>query len=209
MKKAVVSTLFLALLCFGFAGVAKADSCPGGSTNCLAAGGVTYTFTNTTDASDPAGTFDISMTISGNTTSGPGTLSAFAVQFGVGGPNASNVTLESVPAGTGTWTFSGNAPTGPTGCGASKVNNPFWCFTGGSISFPAAGTFTFVFDVTIPGTNPPAPDFADIHNLQGTGLSISDNTGIGGGKTPSVPEPASIILLGFGLAGAPFLRRRK
>jgi len=176
MKKIVMLAAMFAVA-FCFAGVAKADTC--GSTNCVSAGGVTWTFTSV--GSDGSGGFLVDLSI-GTTGSRSGTLSEFGVQF----TGASNVSISNTNTG---WTS-----IVPGNCASSMAN--FWCVSGSPISVPD-GTETFTFDVT--GFNS-APTVSDVRAFQGQGnLAISTGVDIGPGASTSVPEPSSGML---GLLGA-------
>jgi hypothetical protein len=194
MKTTLIFASLLALACFGFAGTANADS--------TTAGGVVYTFT--AGEADPGGVFDVIMTVDTTGATASGTLSSFAVQF----TGATNVSFESVSANAGSWSAIIQGNNGGNTC-TLNVNTNFWCSTG-NIAITSGGpgdVYTFEFDVTMPNGTP-LPTGTHIQALQGEGaLAISNDVGIG--PPPSVPEPASLTLLGLGLAGIPFLRRKR
>jgi hypothetical protein len=203
MKRSVFIGLTLVAVALVSGNVLSADTITDTTLN------VVYTATVGTDASDPAGTQDVTLKIDATGFSaGSGFLTAVAMQF----TGASAVTLESATGGTSAWSAVMAGGLNASGCDG-KGN--FVCIQNltANLPVPAGGVYTFVFDVT--GLTSDSSDvkaaYNTLANNSGKNLGLT-SMGIDLSPPPpptTTPEPASLTLLGLGLAGASFLRRRK
>jgi hypothetical protein len=198
MKKVLIFTALLAVACIGFAGVAKADAVgqlvltgcgPSGGSGCPDA---TYSF----DIGDTSATLTILIT---------GTV------------NADNNLITGVNLGTASLTITGLNVTGPNAgwqAAIGSVNSNSNCLNGNGAFMCAFGsvgittgnayTWTWTYDAIDSSSIDPASVHVGANYDPHPGFIVSE-TGAG----TNVPEPASLALLGFGLLGMPFLRRRK
>jgi hypothetical protein len=213
MKNLLRSGMFVLVICFAVAGLAKADSFDLGAT----AGTPVTGWDATAILNASGGNFTLTFALD-NTSGGTVTINSFALQLFNAGPSenfsVTGATLNQ-SALSSPWEFfddtKGNNGSTPA---CSGNNNKGWLCADTALSGTITpmsiltGTSdTFVFKGTYSGTTPVgAIDLVSSGTVgNGSKWAIS-GTGTGG---ISVPEPATLTLLGFGLLGVPFLRRKK
>ncbi len=196
MKRFLVFAALLVAVSISFAGVAKADStgtltltdCGGGQTGCP---GAVYTF----DIGATSATLSIQITGAVN---GDNDIIS-GVNLGTDGVTITNLNVTGPNAG---WTAAIGSVNSSSNC--QKGNGSFMCAFG-SVTITSGNTYTWTW--TYDGID--ASALGDVH----IGTNYDPHAGfivsqvVGG--TTSTPEPASMLLLGLGLAGVPFLRRKR
>jgi hypothetical protein len=208
MKRVLLFTALLAIACIGFGGVAKADSVS-------ASDGFGGSFTATT-ACNGSLLCTVTLTINSTGSSLPD-IDAVAVKVGttdVGGTfsfsGQSNGDLAS------DWTVKNGSLNSGTTC-STGGNGQICAFDPDFTGVNTGGTLTFTFTGVQVDTdsiqhvgyqyNNGNATSTPNGNIVSCGFSNDVSTDCGG--TTKTPEPASMLMLGLGLIGVPFLRRRK
>ncbi len=210
MRKTFILAALLAFACVGFSGVAKADSVPATSD------GFGGSFTASTSCN---GSLVCTITLTIDTTgSSLSDINAVAVKVGttgVGGTfsfsGQSNGDLAS------DWTLTNGSLNSKTTCSTGGGNGQLCAFdpdftgvnTGGTLVFTWTGVQVDADSIQHVGYQYNTGDATSSPNGNIVSCSISNGVATDCGGSTKTPEPASMLLLGIGLVGVPFLRRKK
>lgn len=209
MMIAVAAILFLSVLSVPNA---AADSI---GPNCGSCMGVVYTLTyggSPISSTATTQTFQITFTLdTSGFSGGSGFLMAVAPKVS---SSIDSFSLVSAPGGTSDWTTKSG---GLSANGCSGAGSGFFCAGAnsmGSFNKVPDGTYSFVFDVTIPTgglfTNLNEASIKALYeNSDGKNLGITSEDITLQKTTSPVPEPASLGLVGIGLFALAYVYRRK
>jgi len=202
MRKLLVFAALLAIASFGFAGTANADSVS-------ASDGFGGSFTATTSCN---GSLVCTVTLTIDTSGSLASLTdinSVAVKVGttdVGGTFS-----------IASWTNIGGALNSNNGC-SGMGNGQLCAFSPDNIGVATGGTLVFVWtgvQVDSDSIQHVGYQYNDgsgglsVPNGNIVSCSVSNGVATDCGGTTQTPEPASLTLLGLGILGAPFLRRRR
>jgi hypothetical protein len=191
MKKVLILAAVVALA-FGFAGVAKADS--------FSIDGVTFTGTVTSTTV----TLTVQCTVAKCVNYAIGDISLKGFTFTGGPTNIKEPSGYAVQNG-------GQNNGGATSCNGTQGHKAV-CWDGDS-GFFTLGSGVNTFQASIVGGAGPSDDLhvqtVIFSNSTGNSRITGVSDDLEGGGTTSTPEPASMLLLGLGMIGVPFLRRKR
>lgn len=196
IMKMGIQVLAVLAVAFLFSGAAQADSVTlSGCSSCF---GSTYTLTVTQTGPN---TYTVKLEIDTTGYTGDGTHIS-SVNFKVSG-DIDSITLTSAPGGTAGWTTS-NSPISNEGC-SSTVDAGFGCSSDPApVNLaPVGGILTWTWEITT----------SNLQDDWHIGAKYNNDTGTLNGNITSeeviIPEPATMLLFGAGLAAIGGAARRR
>lgn len=178
--------------------------------------GVVYTLSSVfVSGTSTTQTFNVTLTVNDTGYSGPHPGSDLLDAVAIKVDNDNNILSESLVSGPSNWTFV-DGGTNASGAGCTPSGNGFDCSQGGSVSYDLGtgpqhgGTYSWVFQVTVKsGTLLTTGASVKAQYVNSTATKQVAMTSQTTTNETTVPEPASMALLGTAVLGACALLRQK